>query len=214
MQLGSAITEYMLPGVPVTAAVAYLLDRVVSGQIGDLAGATGRLDGELVAATIAVFLGVSYMVGITVHWLARRWFKAGFEKEERRTWQRYGPYCEPHFIRLGPTFGTEAHKEGPGWALLRIRYYLCQHAPLCTTQIDKLQTIARAARGALGLPLAMAVWIAADLTIPPVSLGWRSVVFALIRIAIVVGLYRAVRKTYCYRWGVVCRATVAAFLGT
>lgn len=206
MQFGAAITEYVLPGLPVTAALAYSLARVARVDIKQLVLPT---EGYAVAGMAAVvFLGVSYMLGVVVHWLARNAFRAYCEGAEESAWHTFGPYSDGALDALGPTVRREVADRSPGWILLRMRYFLIHHSPECAAEIRSLHAIARAARGAFGLPIALATWLLADFW-PPIELNWE---LTLARAALAVALWVVVGKTYRYRWGVVSRATIAGFL--
>jgi len=105
-----------------------------------------------------------------------------------------------------------------GWVLWRMRMFLCNHFPTSAQEVLHLQAVSRAARGALALPLSLIIWALVDFgnllaVIHRTSVShWANWFFPLALLLLGIALMRAVRWTYAYRWGVVCRSTVAAFL--
>ena len=228
MQFGPAVTEYILPGLPVTAALAYALYRLHPASAGD--PALPELHSGVFAAAGLVFLSVAYMLGVAVHRVGRYVLRGAVAAEEKRAWDSFGRYCtRVALARLGdgvddelppkPTAKTDGGaispgKPDPGWVLWRMRLHLCHFSPACADEILKLQAISRAARGALAVPISLGIWLIADLVqcvVDPTA-GRAALLAALLTSAIV--LWFGVKWTHSYRWGVVSRGTIAAFLSS
>lgn len=258
MRFASAITEYILPGLPVTAVLVYGIHSLMARPLPEI---LETQQGPVAVVIVpALLLGVAYMLGVIVHYLARWVLLDWYEDQERKTWNRFRPYCLPRLGLLGLSASDEFRslrldqpgedetrpEPGPGtvillplrflcdcivgrvknrkepdlsgWVLWRMRLFLCDRAPSRAQEVLQLQAISRAARGAFALPLSLVMWVLVDfgnhlhvLLGPPSD---RPTNWALLVALLVLGLVlmRAVRWTYSYRWGVVCRSTVAAFL--
>lgn len=250
MQFASAITEYILPGLPVTAVLIYGLASLMGWHLDKLGTQPGL---AVTLALVVPLLGVAYMVGVVVHYAARWVLLDWYTDQERKAWGRFGPCCQPKLGLLGPSIEDELRTLGSdslgedvpewkrklihflrgcivgrvknqeddglsGWILWRMRMFLSNHAPTSAQEVLHLQAVSRAARGAFALPLSLLTWAVVDfgngLGLPgpfssPKSWHWGPPT-ALLVLGFI--LLWVVRKTYTYRWGVVCRSTVAAFL--
>jgi len=228
MQFAPAITEYVLPGLPLTAALAYLFYRL--SPLKERALSLSEVDPALLAVAGLVFVGVSYMLGVLVHRAGREIFHGVTSAAEREMWRRFGRYCSRvAFARRGDDGtddwpddsgedvqdgGTPQAKPDAGWILWRMRLHLCHHSPGCAQEIFKLQSIARAGRGALALPTSLVIWVLADVVAPDMGSLIGDWPLLLARLILAAVLLLGVGWTYRYRWGVVCRATIAGYLSS
>jgi hypothetical protein len=227
MQFATTLTEYILPGLPLALAVGYAF-AVLNSRLRLWNVPQGRDDGILVALGAAL-LGVAYMVGVLAHAHARNALRAQTEAQENKAWTGFGRYAKPLLDALGPCADDEAKRDDKGWILLRMRYFVLRQCNDCGKEIVRLQTIARIARGAIALPAAVVVFA----TVLPVHILFsitdmhtpsltRLAVIAAVPLAMtaawlscrLVRLYLSpfIERTYRYRWGVLCRASVAAFI--
>jgi len=207
MQFGSAVTEYLLPGIPVTAVLASELNRLRPDLAKRLI-ATGSGHVEVAFAAILV-LAAAYMIGVMVHCFAKRLVRSMEWRVEESIWRDYGSYCGYKLGLLGRNVPRELRDHGPGWVMLRMRYFLCHRSPECAAQIEKLQAVSRAARASFGIPVAVLMWVAAQAARPAHGTSPLVVVGAF---GLAVAFGAVVFLAYRSRWAVVCRGTIAAFL--
>lgn len=227
MQFGSAVTEYLLPGLPLTVVLVYGYDGLFDGELKKII--EGQQDAAVLAINGLVLLAFSYMLGVLVHFIARWALKGTVTGVERGMWEDFGRYCSPEALSVlgdrvdmevqrataGESEGDEQRGRDPGWLLWRMRLFLCHHSPGCSREIFRLQAISRVARGALALPAALGIWALLEVArVVGEKWVWNldvAVRVALVALAVVLG--HLVVRTYDYRWGTVTRATIAAFIG-
>ena len=260
MRFASAVTEYIVPGLPVVAILVCGANSLTTWSVRALLASEG---GEAIAIFVSMLLlAIAYPLGVMVHCMARWIFRPWSNDQEYKAWEHFKPYCEPKLHLLGSdichelvTLGSDQLGDGElgrkkrrgklvpkavrwvcagrppdehagdasGWILWRMRLLLCSRAPVSAQEVLHLQAISRAARGAFALPLSLAagafVGAVGRLHGHPGSTeptGYlTSTTDWLLLVALLVlslGVMRAVRWTYSYRWGVVCRGTIAAFL--
>jgi hypothetical protein len=206
-----AIMEYVLPGISVTAVLVYALDAATDGGLCRLLLAQDSA-GALTAVGI-LLLAVAYMLGVVVHYVARCAWRGVDRTEEASAWETYGRDCEQILTSLGgPAQAPLPGRDRPGWILLRMRLLLCQRSPECAREVSRVQAIARAARGAFTLPLSLGLWLAVYLVEAAFKGFWPRLSIVISVAVLGIGLWFLVRATYAYRWGVVTRWTIAAFL--
>jgi len=226
MQFATTLTEYILAGLPLTVAFTYL-SGVLASKLGSYSLSLAALHASALAAIGIGFLCLAYVTGVLAHAVARGLFKQQSTEIELKTWESYGRYALPHLGVLGKQVEEELeHKdedgnEDKGWILWRMRFFVLHHSEGCGGEILRLQAVSRAARAAIMLLPALAIGLIAGIIQAfCCTAEWDSTcALQLILWALLVVLFMSARRikswmvrVYRYRWGVVCRASIAAFL--
>lgn len=237
MQFAATLTEYILPGVPITFSLAYATYVCLAIASGDSwKPITAELSNAAAVVVGIALLGVSYMVGVLFHCQERPALRGTEDQIADKEWSWCGRYTHGLVDLLGPHAEKKevdnmdrAGKVRRGWVLLRMRYFVLQHSASCGEELLRLQAIARAVRGARALPPALAVVLAtaiaqssysfvktnrpslaqsAAVVIVPAAIILTATLYALARKC----LLPVVEEAYKERWRVLCRASVAAFI--